>query len=832
MITLAQTLHGYRDGHRLLATGGDVDRAELGLLDRLTDLSGYLPEGVAFDVYHTGYPCGRYYAFASTWLDRLAQRGGAVVTHTFLVPVESLSAMNDPWALCRFHRQPLAAGDAGSFELYRSVIEVSPAVTAGECAMPSDDCLAIFFGQPDRPIIRVSDAPPSETVRRLWAMLWPAARMKFSFCTLALRPLLLGRRPFDFLGVPPAARNAFHELARSRSWWVDDQPRPVALDSPWLDRLRREGRSALLRIVHDWETDGFAVRPDRVPLLARLEELTEAAGSRLAAARSQADLLAQVEPSGTHPNWVTAIELLIEQQAQAAIEPRPLWELSDLLGRPQLGPVLAAQPRLEERLRARLAEQIAYRLEAAPASTAAALPALIDAAARYVPRRELLDIVECAVLGCPDGITAASAILTTAAAAGTVDLAVAALRPLPKGERQTCLETLDVSAEWVRTVAAETGDIHLLPLTFSDPVSAADLHRLTRAWSALGQLERPSVASLLGRVDHRRVITWALEDIEAPPDAAMAFAVEVLRTGGISLAELARMAERAYRGWPLFEQAAATAGRSGIEAAFREAPGLVIPALDSSFRALYEVAILQAPAAALCRVDLIKRLAPGSSFPIRNRWVKAIFAAAVRGEVPVEQASACLTCRREFLERVESLDRAQLLAEVDGSCRISARLLPLVIAMTQDIIKEYTPTGMLSRVVVRLLRMALDTASGAELDAATDGLKWVLNVQWPKDSRRELASVVAHAVRVTANSRALELLKVSFADLHRSIRKGRSWTIFWMWPVAKQKDVVEWERWLVKLARERGWSRADVLSCGGDSDKACDGLRQAWDEAT
>jgi hypothetical protein len=690
LITLSQTLHGYRDGHRLLATGGDVDRAELGLLDRLTDLSGYLPEGVTFDAYHTGYPCGRYYAFASTWLDRLAQRGGAVVTHTLLVPIESLSAMNDPWALCRLHRQPMAAGDAGSFEPYRSVIEVPPAVTAGECEMPSDDCLAIFFGQPDRPIIRVSDAPPSETVRRLWAMLWPAARVKFSFCTLALRPLLLGRRPFDFLGVPPAARNAFHELARSRSWWVDDQPRSVALDSPWLDRLRREGRSALLQIVQDWETDGFTVRPDRVPLLTRLDELTEAAGSRLAAARSQADLLAQVEPSGTHPNWVTAIELLIEQQAQAAIEPRPLWELADLLGRPQLGRVLAAQPRLEERLRARLAEQIAFRLEAAPVSTATALPAVIDAAAKYMPRQELLNIVECAVLGCPDGITAASAILTAAATAGTVDLAVAALRPLSKSERQTCLETLDVSAEWVSTVAAETRDIHLLPLTFSDPVSAADLNRLTHAWSALGPRERPPVSSLLRRVDHRRVITWALEDIEAPSDAAMAFALEAMGAGGISLTELARMAERAPRGWLLFEQAAVHAPRNWIESAFREAPGLVIPALDSSLRELQEVAILQAPAAALCRIDLIKRLAPGSSFPMRNRWVTAIFAAAVRGEVPVEQASACMTCCSEVLERVESLDKAALLAEVDGSGRSSPRLLPLVIAMTQDIIEEYT----------------------------------------------------------------------------------------------------------------------------------------------
>ncbi|HSP81449.1 MAG TPA: hypothetical protein VLQ93_23225, partial [Myxococcaceae bacterium] len=113
MPTVLQTLHGYDQGHRLLveSRGGQLDAREHSLLERLSDLSGYLPTGVSFDRYHTGFPCGRYYALACTWPDPAATRAGTVLTHTLLLPLAEAASLEDLWGLTLLHRRPHGAKD-------------------------------------------------------------------------------------------------------------------------------------------------------------------------------------------------------------------------------------------------------------------------------------------------------------------------------------------------------------------------------------------------------------------------------------------------------------------------------------------------------------------------------------------------------------------------------------------------------------------------------------------------------------------------------------------------------------------------------------------------
>lgn len=824
MSHIAQTVHGYQDGHRLLAAGGELDRDELAMLDQMSDLTGYLPEGVDFDVYRTGYPCGRYYAFSATWLDRQAPRGGAVVTHSLLVPFDLLVEMTDPWAAGSLHHRPSRGGDFARFRQPITLPPGHPSMTRESPPPPTEAALAAYFGQPDRPVVRVCERPPDEMIRRLWALLWPTARRRFAFCTLALRPLSIGRRPFDVLGVPPGARNAFHGLVRSRGWWTDDTP-PRIEDSEWVAQLREEGRSALARLVQSWETEQFSPRPEQVPLMARLEELASSAGQRLAAARSQADLMARLDSGGTHPNWMPAIEALIENQPQASSDSRPLWDLTDLVGRRQLREVLSAAPEMVDRLRARIAEQIAHRLEVAPSRTAEMLPDLLSAAEEHVSRRDLLDMVERAVDGHSNALQCATAILVGAASADRIDLAVAALRALPSELRKAALEDADLPGEWRVEVAKQVGDIGTLPLTFADPPTDDDLDRLARAWGALTHAERPPLGRLLESVPAQRIIDWCVAGEGAPTPGALDFFKEATRASTLSLPGLARLCEGRSRGPSLFERAANYKSRRDIDEALQGAPGLVIPVLRSGVRAVRESAVLLAPATALCEPSLIDRVGQHGSYPVRERLVRAVFAAALRGEIPVSTASTCLA-RSFLLERIGSMRPEALLSEV-GRDLSEVHLLPFGAAVSRHFVEAHRATGSLFRVVFRLIRMGLDHTTADEMDRVTDDLVILVTADWAKDDRKQLASIVAHAVRVHPGVRALELLQATFADLHRSIRRGSWWTRLLMWPVDSRKDESEWERWLVRLARERGWSRADVLACAGSSNKADAGLRRA-----
>src|SRR6185503_17437254 len=95
LVRVRQAVHGYRRGHRLLAGGQGLDDSELAILDRFSDLSGYLPNDVTFHHYFSGFPCGRFYAFTLTWPDHGAARKGTVATHSLLIRLEDLQFVDD-----------------------------------------------------------------------------------------------------------------------------------------------------------------------------------------------------------------------------------------------------------------------------------------------------------------------------------------------------------------------------------------------------------------------------------------------------------------------------------------------------------------------------------------------------------------------------------------------------------------------------------------------------------------------------------------------------------------------------------------------------------------
>src|ERR1041385_2809698 len=95
-IAIGQSLHGYSDGHRLLASSrkfpSQVNRTML----MMTDMSG--PSMISgFETYLTAYPLPEIesYAFGKTWYAPEMQRPGCVWTHTLLIEDSDIGSITD-----------------------------------------------------------------------------------------------------------------------------------------------------------------------------------------------------------------------------------------------------------------------------------------------------------------------------------------------------------------------------------------------------------------------------------------------------------------------------------------------------------------------------------------------------------------------------------------------------------------------------------------------------------------------------------------------------------------------------------------------------------------
>lgn len=95
---IEQLLHGYDNGHRLLA--GSVllkNNAEMDAIATLSDWSEYVAPGDGDSSYVTAYPLNEsgYYVIAKTWYADEMKRPGCVWTHSLLIPYDALNRLDN-----------------------------------------------------------------------------------------------------------------------------------------------------------------------------------------------------------------------------------------------------------------------------------------------------------------------------------------------------------------------------------------------------------------------------------------------------------------------------------------------------------------------------------------------------------------------------------------------------------------------------------------------------------------------------------------------------------------------------------------------------------------
>ena len=115
---IEQMLHGYDNGHRLLASSVLLkNNAEMDAVATMSDWSEYVGSAKGDSSYVTAYPLAesRYYVIAKTWYAHEMRRPGCVWTHSLLLPFEELNSVDDFRRLESIFKRPAAEG---SFDAY------------------------------------------------------------------------------------------------------------------------------------------------------------------------------------------------------------------------------------------------------------------------------------------------------------------------------------------------------------------------------------------------------------------------------------------------------------------------------------------------------------------------------------------------------------------------------------------------------------------------------------------------------------------------------------------------------------------------------------------
>ena len=831
---LPQTLHGYDRGHRLLAFAGDVSGAERGLIERLSDLSGYTPSGFSFTSYLTGYPCGRYYALACTWPDLTAERGGAVLTHTVLLPRGLAAAAASLAPLLSLHRKPTTTSDR---EPYRALRPWDAAQVAREpfiSPIRARAALALVFFQPERPAVWIDAVAPLDGVAHIWRHLWPEARQDFSFCTLSFQPRQVEGRTFTFIGAPPESRGAFPTRGTTRAWWDQGQmgdPRWLTEGAiPALDQLVAGGPAWVQELIGPAREAGLRPpRPHEFPQLAQLMDLRRAASSRLSAARGAADLLAALWPDAApyHPWWSEALEYLITRQPDAAISARPLWELVDLLGRPQLRARLG-EAALHAELRERIEEQVAHRLTEAPAATAEGLSGLLTAIGDAPAGASLVEAVAGGARAAVSRSTSperarqiTSALLSVREGHPRIEaIALGALRSLSRESRVEILRAIPASSE-----RRALGRHHHEPSVVHDAwVADGDpLRGLHEAANTAWENDPPLTSELeavLSSAPPELVVTWATQ-ITDPRQAADAAreAAKAARRANMTLAQIAERCDGAVNGPLVFALAASGANSDDVRSKLEWKPALALAILRAASsqstaglldgvtrdaaRSITEERLLSAE----LRELLVHESASRWGRDLLGRAAKLVLKRLVTGKLSPEDAAEWFTLP-DVRTTLKELSLWDFHRDVVTD---SVALPPLSAALRRLLTIQASTLDWVGRHLVAII----EGAEVAAIENATDDLCGIIEGLPSSSTQLELAAAILTAIRSYPPRHGWMLVERCFPLVYPSLEREEDHSLFgsirriWSgqgWDKAKAARI-----WIVDIWIRRTWPADSLL---------------------
>lgn len=206
-----QAIHGYAEGHTLLASSIRLGKRDSRTMLVLSDLAG--SGGIVGDNgYLTGYPLPEsgYYVLAKTWLAPEMRRPGCVWTHSLIIP----AAFIDKISRYPFLDNDLfARPEFGRYELYKSPLLPIPHASAGRTFSPSQEAvvkavLSALYTHPSKSVFFAEeDSPATAAVLGVWAQQWPALKARFRFCTSVASDRSADGHQFDLQATRKGIKN-------------------------------------------------------------------------------------------------------------------------------------------------------------------------------------------------------------------------------------------------------------------------------------------------------------------------------------------------------------------------------------------------------------------------------------------------------------------------------------------------------------------------------------------------------------------------------------------------------------------------------------------------
>jgi len=241
-VQIHHVLHGYNNGHSLIASSIDLDINEKKLLLIMSDMSGSSMEN-GFEEYITGYPLNNInsYAFAKTWHAPEMKRPGCVWTHTLLIKFSDLINIYHYTDIINLFKKPIEFVD---YDYYRKPLilnegqlnNITEEINNHIDCYISKNLLYHIYKYPDKSILFKSLSPINyETlVTSIWLQQWPRLRRNFYFCTGAISPRVLEDKVFDFQIVPDKLDN---NAKNNSSYIIIDEniPKENILEEDWIN---------------------------------------------------------------------------------------------------------------------------------------------------------------------------------------------------------------------------------------------------------------------------------------------------------------------------------------------------------------------------------------------------------------------------------------------------------------------------------------------------------------------------------------------------------------------------------------------------------------------
>lgn len=218
-VSIQQTIHGYSNGHKLLASSSELSKeAQKTLLDQ-SDISGPITNDPNYNCI-TGYYIKEQasYVIAKTWYAPEMKRPGCVYTHSLLISEPDLKNKQLYLNICKSFRRPNNDLDLTT---YKTPITLLPKPTPIEFKLQESAAVILnkfIESKFSKPIIlNITECPDDDIYVLILSFFQQLSVKNFSFSSHSLGERTIQNKPFNLQAVSP---NIIHSFLRKSDLYL------------------------------------------------------------------------------------------------------------------------------------------------------------------------------------------------------------------------------------------------------------------------------------------------------------------------------------------------------------------------------------------------------------------------------------------------------------------------------------------------------------------------------------------------------------------------------------------------------------------------------------